>query len=115
MENVADYIQSFPLEIQKILTEMRTIIKDAVPPETEECISYKIPTYKLKGNLVHFAAFKNHIGFYPAPSGILNFEQRLEKYKYSKGTIRFPLDQDLPKEIIKEIVALRVKENLSKI
>jgi uncharacterized protein YdhG (YjbR/CyaY superfamily) len=107
------YIKSFPKEIQKILQKLReTIIKLA--PQAEEDISYGIPTFKLNGNLVHFAAFKNHIGFFPTPSGVIQFKKELTQYETSKGTIKFPLNKPIPYDLIKEIVKFRVKENLRK-
>lgn len=83
-------------------------------PEAEEAISYGIPTFKLHGNLVHFAAFKNHIGFFPAPSGIAAFKKELAAYKGAKGSVQFPLDQPLPLALITKIVKFRVKENTDK-
>lgn len=81
-------------------------------PDAEETISYGIPTFKLNGNLVHFAAYKNHIGFYPGSSGVNKFSEKLTQYKYSKGTIQFPINKPLPYGLIREIVRFRVKENL---
>lgn len=107
------YINSFPEEIQNILTEIRTTIKE-IAPEASEKISYGIPTFYLNGNLVHFAAYKNHIGFYPGASGIEKFQKEISIYKNSKGTVQFPLKEDLPIDLIKKIVAFRVNENTSK-
>ena len=112
-ETVDDYISQFPKEVQKILDELRRIIKNNAP-DAKEIINYGIPTYKLNGNLVHFAGFKNHIGFYPTPSVIDKFKDKLSKYKLSKGTIQFPINESLPVVLIKEIVIFRVKENLKK-
>jgi uncharacterized protein YdhG (YjbR/CyaY superfamily) len=112
-ENIDEYIASFPKEIQKMLKAMRTTIKKAAP-EAEETISYAIPTFTLKGNLVHFAAFQNHIGFYPAPRGIEAFKKELSMYEGGKGTVKFPLDKPLPLNLISKIVKFRVKENLAK-
>lgn len=109
-QTVDEYIMGFPPEIQTILQMIRTIILEVIP-EAEEVISYQMPTYKLSGNLVHFAAFKNHIGLYPAPSGVAAFQEELAPYKHAKGSIRFPLDQPIPYDLIKEIVSFRVKEN----
>ncbi len=107
------YIASFPVEIQKILSEIRAVIK-AAAPLAEEKISYQMPTFFLYGNLVHFAAHKNHIGFYPAPSGIEEFEEELAPYFGGKGSIRFPLEKPIPYDLIARIVAYRVSENLEK-
>lgn len=112
-KSVDEYIKTFPAEIQKILQQVRETIKKAAP-EAEETINYQIPTFKLNGNLVHFAAFKNHIGFYPAPSGQKAFEKELSVYKSGKGSVQFPLDKPMPLALIKRIVQYRVKENSSK-
>lgn len=112
-ETIDEYISTFPKDVQIILNELRKIIS-ATAPKAEEKISYNMPTYFLSGNLVHFAAYKNHIGFYPTPSGIENFEDELKDYKTSKGAIQFPIDKPLPKQLIKKIVKFRVKENLNK-
>lgn len=111
--NTDEYIATFSIEIQQILEEVRQAIKEVAPHATEK-ISYAMPTFDLNGNLVHFAAFKNHIGFYPTPSGTEAFQDKISKYKAAKGSIQFPLDQPMPIELIKEIVAFRVTENLSK-
>lgn len=113
MNLIDDYILQFPKEIQRKLQELRQVIKESAP-EAEERISYKMPTYYLRGNLVHFAAYSRHIGFYPAPSGIEAFKDQLEGYKTSKGAIQFPLDEDLPLGLIRKIVKFRVEENLNK-
>ena len=107
------YIAGFPPEIQAILQEIRAIVR-AAAPDAEEAISYQMPTFRLKGNLVHFAAFKEHIGFYPTPSGTERFQQALSIYKGGKGSVRFPLDQPIPYGLIREIVEFRVSENLAK-
>src|SRR5574338_722987 len=112
-KSVEEYIKTFPAEIQKILKQVRQTIKEAAP-EAEETINYQIPTFKLNGNLVHFAAFKNHIGFYPAPSGHKAFEKELSLYKSGKGYVQFPLDKPMSLALIKRIVQYRVKENSSK-
>ncbi|MCX6081146.1 MAG: DUF1801 domain-containing protein [Chloroflexi bacterium] len=111
--SIDEYISIFPGEVQTILSELRAVIK-AAAPDAEEKISYQMPTFALQGNLVHFAAYKNHIGFYPTPSGIEPFKQELSVYEVSKGTIRFPIDKPLPFELISKIVKLRVVENLEK-
>jgi uncharacterized protein YdhG (YjbR/CyaY superfamily) len=112
-KTIDEYIADFPSDIQEILQKIRTTIKKAAP-EAEEKISYQMPTFTLKGNLVHFAAFKNHIGFYPTPSGTEEFRKELSGYKGGKGSIRFPLDQPIPFDLISKIVKFRVKENLER-
>ena len=107
------YISGFPKEIQTILQQIRDTIRQAAP-EAEETIKYAIPTFVQHGNLVHFAAFSNHIGFYPVPSGIEAFKKELSVYKMGKGSIQFPLDQPMPLDLITEIVKYRVKENEAK-
>lgn len=115
MKNVIDiFIDGFPNETQIILKQLRSIIRKAAP-NAEETICYGIPTFTFHGNLVHFSAFKNHIGFYPTPSGILAFKKELTIYKSAKGSIQFPIDKPLPLDLITRIVKLRVKENLKKI
>ena len=104
------YISGFPENIQTILEEIRKTIRHAAP-ETQEAISYGIPTFVFHGNLVHFAANKKHIGFYPAPSGIDAFKTELSVYKGAKGSVQFPLDKPMPLELITEIVKFRVLEN----
>jgi uncharacterized protein YdhG (YjbR/CyaY superfamily) len=107
------YILKFPLETQKKLSQIRNIIK-AASPQAEETINYQMPTFQLHGNLVHFAGYKNHIGFYPAPSAIIKFEKDLSSYKNSKGAVQFPLSEPLPEKLIRKMVLFRVKENLEK-
>lgn len=107
------YIATFPASTQALLQQMRSTIAKAAP-KAEEAISYGMPTFKLQGNLVHFAGYKNHIGFYPAPSGIVNFAEDLKKYQTSKGAIQFPIDEKLPLALVTKIVKFRVKENLAK-
>ncbi len=111
--SIDEYIVTFPEEVQKKLEELRAVIK-AAAPDAEEKISYQMPTFALKGNLVHFAAYKNHIGFYPTPSGIEECKDELSVYEGAKGSIRFPLDKPIPYDLIAKIVAFRVKENLEK-
>ena len=113
LQNVDAYINGFDEKIQTKLREMRDIILDAVP-QAEEVISYGMPTYKYHGILVHFAGWQHHIGFYPTPSAIIAFKDRLQTYETSKGTVKFPVDQELPVKLIKEMIAFRVKENLVK-
>jgi uncharacterized protein YdhG (YjbR/CyaY superfamily) len=112
-KNIDDYIAAFPKNVQPKLSELRSAIKESAP-EAEEAISYGMPTYKLNGNLVHFAAYKRHIGFYPTHSGILAFEEKLSIYKHSKGAVQFPIDDPIPLDIVREIVRYRVKENLTR-
>jgi uncharacterized protein YdhG (YjbR/CyaY superfamily) len=109
--SIDEYIATFPDEVQKILQELRATIR-ASAPDAEEKISYQMPTFFLKGNLVHFAAYKNHVGFYPTPSGIEKFQQELSKYEGAKGSVKFPIDQPLPLKLIQKIVEFRVLENL---
>lgn len=111
--SIDEYIATFPAEIQKILEEIRATIKAAAPDAAEK-ISYQMPTFFLKGNLVHFAAFTTHIGFYPAPTGTAKFQKELARYKGGKGSVRFPLDEPIPYALITKIVKFRVKENLAK-
>jgi len=108
------YISSFPKEIQILLEQVRKTIRQAAP-EATETIKYAMPTFVLNGNLVHFAAFKNHIGFYPVPSGIEAFKKELSIYKQGKGSVQFPLDQPIPVELIAKIVKFRVTENQRKV
>ncbi|MEK3983200.1 DUF1801 domain-containing protein [Paenibacillus sp. FSL K6-3166] len=112
-ESIDDYISKFPLELQEILNTIRKVIKEAAP-DAKEKISYQMPTFALHGNLVHFAAFKNHIGFYPTPNGIEAFREELSVYKGAKGSIQFPLNQPMPYELISKIVKFRVAENIKK-
>jgi uncharacterized protein YdhG (YjbR/CyaY superfamily) len=111
--NIDEYISRFPNEIQQILGTLRKTIKKAAPG-AEETISYQIPAVTLKGNLVHFAAFKNHIGLYPRTTAIKKFKKELSPYEGSKGTVRFPLVEPLPLGLISKIVKFRVKENLDR-
>jgi uncharacterized protein YdhG (YjbR/CyaY superfamily) len=110
---IDEYIAGFPKDIQQLLKTMRTTIQKAAP-KAEEAIKYAMPTYVQDGNLVHFAAFKNHIGFYPAPDGITSFKKELAIYKTSKGAIQFPLDKPIPVGLVREIVKYRVKMNTEK-
>ncbi|KTD85892.1 iron chaperone [Paenibacillus etheri] len=112
-ESIDDYISKFPLEIQEMLSTIRKVIKEAAP-EAKEKISYQMPTFELHGNLVHFAVFKNHIGFYPTPNGIDAFREELSVYKGAKGSVQFPLNQPMPYELISKIVKFRVAENIKK-
>ena len=112
--SIDEYITAFPADIQKILQEIRAVIK-AATPKAEEKIGYQMPTFTLNGgNLVHFAAFKNHIGFYPTPSGIEAFQKELSVYKGAKGSVQFPIDKPMPLKLISRIVKFRVAENIKK-
>lgn len=112
-QNINEYIASFPVEVQLMLEEMRAAIKKAAP-EAKEKISYQMPAFEFNGILVYFAGYKNHIGFYPAGSGIENFRKEISGYKSSKGTVQFPLNQPLPVDLITQMVEFRVHENLEK-
>ncbi len=111
--SIDEYIALFPDELQTVLQELRATIR-AAAPGAEEKISYQMPAFALKGNLVYFAAYKNHIGFYPTASGIQTFHDELSAYPVSKGAIRFPIGQPLPLDLISRIVRFRVDENLQK-
>jgi uncharacterized protein YdhG (YjbR/CyaY superfamily) len=111
--NVNEYIAGFPKDVQGILEKLRATIKKAAPG-AEELINYGVPAFRLNGNLVFFAAHKNHIGFYPAPSGIEAFKKELSAYEGAKGSVQFPIEKPLPLGLITKIVKFRVKENLEK-
>nr|WP_260398810.1 DUF1801 domain-containing protein [Peribacillus simplex] len=111
--SIDEYIIQFPEEVQEILKTIRTVIKNAAP-DAEEKISYQMPTFALYGNLVHFAAYKKHIGLYPTSSAISAFEYALSDYKRSKGAVQFPLNKPIPYELITEMVTFRVEENKKK-
>lgn len=111
--NVDSYIATQPAAVQPVLQQLRQTIKKAAP-NAEEVISYQMPAYKQNGILVYFAAWKEHIGFYPASVGVSHFSDKLAKYNTSKGTIQFPLSQKLPLKLIADIVKFRVKENEAK-
>ena len=112
-KTVDGYIKTFPKDVQGILRKMRLTIRRAAP-EAVEAVSYQIPTFKLNGNLVWFAAFKKHIGFYPTTSGIKAFKKELSAYKGAKGSVQFPLDKPIPYDLVKRIVIFRVDENSKK-
>ena len=114
LNTIDEYISSFPKNIQKMLEAVRATIHKAAP-DAEEAISYAIPTFKLNGNLVHFAAFKNHIGLYPTPNGIEEFEKELSVYNQGKGSVHFPINKPLPLDLISKIVKYRIKKNSEKI
>jgi uncharacterized protein YdhG (YjbR/CyaY superfamily) len=111
--SIDDHISPFPPGVRRKLQKLRSIIREEAPGAREK-ISYGIPTFDLNGNLVHFAGYANHIGFYPTSSGIAKFRKELAKYKTSIGTVQFPLDGDLPIALIRKIVRFRVEENMSK-
>jgi uncharacterized protein YdhG (YjbR/CyaY superfamily) len=112
-ESIDEYIRSFPVHIQKKLVELREVIREQAP-QAQEKISYQMPTFILNGNLVHFAGYSKHIGFYPTPTGINAFKSRLSKYKNAKGSVQFPIAEPLPTELIKSIVKFRVEENMKR-
>lgn len=107
---ITDYINLFDGIKKSMLIQMRDIIRKAAPDAVEK-ISYKMPTFYLNGNLVHFAAQKNHLGFYPGGEGVKQFEHKLTSYQFSKGAIQFPYDKPLPENLIIEIVLFRVSQN----
>ena len=113
-QSIEEYILQFPPDIQEILKMLRKVIKESAP-EAEEKISWQMPTFVLHGNLVHFAAHKNHIGFYPAPSGIDAFKNELSGYKGAKGSVQFPIKKPMPYELISKIVKFRVAENIKNV
>jgi len=111
---IDEYIARFPESVQEILEKIRLTIRKAAP-EAEETIKYQMPTFTLNGNLVHFGAFKKHIGFYPVPRGVAGFRDALSAYEGDKGTARFPLDKPMPLDLIRRIVKYRVKKNLENV
>lgn len=110
---IDEYIAGFPEDVQEILNKVRQTVQRAAP-DAQEAISYQMPTFKLHGNLVHFAAFKHHVGFYPTPTGTDAFQAQIAPFKHGKGSIQFPLDRPIPYNLIAEIVAFRVQENQAK-
>lgn len=113
-KTIDEYIKLYPVDVQNILNEIRAVIRKEAP-DALETISYQMPTFKLYGvNLVHFAAWKSHIGFYPTPSVTTQFEKELAEYKYAKGSIQFPLNEKIPYEFIKKVVRYRVDEVTAK-
>jgi uncharacterized protein YdhG (YjbR/CyaY superfamily) len=112
-ETIDRYIAGFPPAVQDILEEIRTIIRTAAPT-AQETIKYRMPTFTLNGNLVHFAAFKRHIGLYPMPDGIEQFQGELSTYKNARGSVQFPLDQPMPFDLIRRIVKFGLRESLRK-
>ena len=113
-KNIDEYIAGFPNNVREILEQIRMTIREAAP-DAEETISYQIPTFTLKGKyLIYFAAYKKHIGLYPAPRGVEKFKKELSLYEGGKGTVRFPLDKAIPFRLINRIVKFRVKESLER-
>jgi uncharacterized protein YdhG (YjbR/CyaY superfamily) len=112
-KDIDEYIAGFPKDIRERLEKVRETIRKAAP-EAEEAIKYRMPTFVLNGNLVHFAAFKNHIGFYPAPQGIEEFKEELSAYKGAKGSVQFPYDRPIPFDLIGRIVKFRAEKNRAK-
>ena len=109
-KDIDEYIAGFPTEVQQVLQQVRATIRKAAP-EAEEAIKYQIPTFTLNGNLVHFAAFTHHVGFYPTPDGIESFKDELSAYERAKGSVQFPLDRPMPLDLISRIVKHRVRQN----
>lgn len=112
-KDIDSYIADFPADVQELLEQVRAAVAKAAPKATED-IKYAMPTFVYNGNLVHFAAFKNHIGFYPAPTGMIAFEKDLAPYKQGKGSVQFPIDEPLPLKLITRITKWRVQENAAK-
>lgn len=113
IDTIDAYISGFPQDTQEILQEIRKCIRK-VAPEAKETIKYAMPTFVLHENLVHFAAYQNHIGFYPTPTGIESFNKELSVYKSGKGSVQFPLNEPIPYKLITEIVKYRVAESLER-
>jgi uncharacterized protein YdhG (YjbR/CyaY superfamily) len=112
--SIDEYMKDLPLEVREKLEQVRATVREAAP-EAKEKISYNMPAFTLNGNLVYFAAFKSHIGFYPIPSGIEAFKEELAKYQQGKGSVQFPLDQPMPLDLIRRIVLFRAEENRKKV
>lgn len=112
-QTIDEYVAGFPSDVQAVLQKIRKTIRKAAPDATEK-ISYQIPTFVLEGNLIHFAAYKKHIGLYPAPRGNPEFKDELVAYEGGKGTLQLPLDKPIPYDLISRIVKFRVKANLDK-
>ena len=113
-KTVDQYIAAFPADVKKRMQQLRKTIK-AAAPKADELISYQMPGYKYFGMLVYFAAYKNHIGFYPGAGGVLEFYKELSSFKSAKGSVQFPHDRPIPYDIISKIVKFRVKQNEEKI
>jgi len=113
-KTIDEYIATFPKNVRDVLEEFRRVIRESAP-EAEEAISYGMPAFKLNGNLVFFAAWNNHVGFYPGGNSVIEaFKKELSQYKQAKGTIQFPYDKPIPFDLVKKIVKFRVKKNLQK-
>ena len=112
-QTIDDYIKAFPKDVQKKLQSIRQLVRKLAPEATEK-ISYQMPTFYLNGNLVHFAAFQNHIGFYPTPVGVSAFQEELSRYKNGKGSVQFPMDEAPPMDLIKRMVQFRIDKNRTK-
>ena len=112
--SVDDYIAIQTDEVKPLLESIRKTIQEAAP-QAEECISYQMPAYKLKGSLVYFAVYKNHIGFYPTGTGIAAFQKEIAPYKNSKGAVQFPLNKSIPHDLIRKMVQFKLNENSNKI
>jgi len=112
-ETIDEYIADFPPDVQAILKKLRATIRKAAP-NAEEAMKYRLPTFVLNGNLVHFGAFKKHIGFYATPTGNEKFQKELSVYEGAKGSVQFPLDKPIPYDLVSRMVKFRVKENLEK-
>ncbi|HEX6981692.1 MAG TPA: DUF1801 domain-containing protein [Balneolaceae bacterium] len=112
-KSIDEYISAFPEDVQEVLEQIRRIIQKAVP-EAEEVISYQMPTFRLNGILVHFAAHKHHIGFYPTPSGITAFPEELPPYEPAKGSVKFPLNEPMPLDLKSDMVKFRAEENMTR-
>ena len=113
LESIDEYIASYPDDIQELLRKIRKTIRESAP-DADEKISYQMPTFSLNGNLVHFAAWQKHIGFYPGASGIAAFKEELSMYEFAKGSVQFPYGKPIPFDLISKIVKFRVMENLKK-
>ena len=112
-QDIDEYIADYPKDVQKILNKIRATIKKAAP-QAQEAISYQIPAFKQNGNLIHFAAYDSHIGVYPAPRGVDKFKKDVARYGSGKATLKFPLDEPVPYDLITRIVEFRVKQNSEK-
>lgn len=110
---IDEYVAQFPQDVQQILNSLRSVIQESTPQAVER-ISYQMPAFYLKGNLIYFGAHKHHIGFYPTGSGIEAFKEELSAFKWSKGVVQFPLNEPIPYELVSKIVKFRVAENLKK-
>ena len=115
-ETVDEYIESFPDDVRPVLEQVRQTIREAAPPDAVEAISYQIPTFKLRGRyLVYFSGWKNHISLYPMPVGNGALDEELTPYKAGKGTLKFPLENPLPLDLVRKVVAVLIKDNEAKV